>query len=287
MSVEKNVISADFSSIEKNLGRYKVVCVGVKPIEISKIAGSLGRYSDFSEKFLPRKSYIGIRYASIRESMKNGETFPPISVYQILDNYFVIDGHHRIMAAREVLDAAYIDADIKEIKFDFDISPDKVYSYNTESARKFLIKLEEYSFQKKTSISNSILKYPIKVTELVSFGKLYREIENYHKNYNKGEFLKRHIIFAALHWYECHFMPSIITIKKEKILQKFKDRTYTDLYVWMQQHKYYLSQKAGYDVGFDYTIKDFCEKYSNVKSLYIVPNMISSIIKEIKHRLMD
>jgi hypothetical protein len=284
---EKKDILADFSSIEKNLGKYKIINRGVKAIEIDKVVGSLGRYNDFSEKFLSHRDFSGIRYESIKKGMEEGIVFPPISVYQILDNYFVIDGHHRIMSSKEVLHAEYIDAEVQEIKFEFDISPNKTYSYNSASAKDFLIKLEEHSFQKKTNLSNSILKYPLKVTELVSFGKLYREIENYKEDFNKGEFQKKPIIYAAYHWYEFRFIPVVATIINERILESFSDRTYTDLYVWIQQHKYYLSQKSGYDVGFNYSIEDFCKKYNKVKKLYIVPSMIKNILLGIKGHLTD
>jgi hypothetical protein len=208
-------------------------------------------------------------------------------VYQVLDNYFIIDGHHRVMVAKNVFNAKYIDAEVLEIDFDFEISPNKSYSYNTESAKGFLIKLEEHFFQIKTDLSNAVVKYPLKVTELVSFGKLYEEIENYKNSYNKGEFQKKPVIYASYHWYEHRFLPAVAIIEEEDVLRGFPHRTYTDLYVWIQQHKYYLSQKVGYDVGFDFTAHDFFKKYKKVKGLYLIPSMIRDVLRGVKDQIKE
>lgn len=285
MSIEKKNVLVDFSSIEKNLKKIKIKNKGIKAIETDKIVGSLGRYNDFSENLLPLRGDSGLRYESIKKGMLGGVNFPPIQVYQVLDNYFVIDGHHRLMAAKNLFNAKYIDAEVLEVQFEFDIAPNKTYSYNTESAKEFLIKLEEHSFQIKTYLSNVVLKYPLKVTELVSYGKLYEEIENYKTYYNCGEFLKKPVIFASYHWYEHVFLPAVEIIIEEDVLVGFPHRTYTDLYVWIQQHKYYLSQKVGYDVGFDFTAHDFFKKYKKVKGVYLLPSKIKDVLKTFKEKI--
>lgn len=286
MSDERNVL-VDFETIEKNIQKYKIKNRGIEAIPTSKIVGSLGRYNDFSENLLPHRGDMGFRYESIKKGMLGGVIFPPIKVYQVLDNYFIIDGHHRVMVATTVLNAKYIDAEVLEIKFDFDISPSKSYSYSTASAKNFLIKLEEHFFMLKTSLSNAVLKKPLKVTELVSFGKIYEEIENYKNSSNKGEFQKKPIIYASYDWYENRFLPAVAVIEEEDVLRGFPNRTYTDLYVWIQQHKYYLSQKVGYDVGFDFTAHDFFKKYKKVKGLYLIPSMIRDVLRGVKDQIKD
>jgi hypothetical protein len=286
MSENKDVL-ADFDSIEQNLQKYKLKGRGVQAIEMEKIVGSLGRYNDFSENLLPHRGDSGIRYESIKQCLLNGVNFPPIKVYQVLDSYFIIDGHHRVMAARKVFNAKYIDAEVVEVQFEFDISPDKSYSYNTDKAKEFLIKLEEYSFKNKTGLSNAVLKRPLKVTELVSYGKLYEEIANYQKSSNYAEIQKKPIIYASYHWYEHRFLPAVDTIEEENVLAGFPHRTYTDLYVWIQQHKYYLSQKVGYDVGFDFTAHDFFKKYKKVKGLYLLPSVIKEILRGLKEQVKE
>lgn len=286
MSEERSIL-VDFESIEKNLQKHKITDRGVEAIPTDKIVGSLGRYNDFSENLLPHRNDMGLRYESIKRGMLNGVIFPPIKVYQILDNYFIIDGHHRVMVAKNVFNAKYIDAEVREINFDFEISPNKKYYYSTESAKGFLIKLEEHFFQLKSYLSNAVIKKPLKVTELVSYGRILDEIKNYQTSYNNGELSKKPIIFSSYHWYEHRFLPSVAIIEEEDVLVGFPKRTYTDLYVWIQQHKYYLSQKVGYDVGFEFTAHDFFKKYKKVKGLYMIPSMIRDVVKGIKEQIKD
>lgn len=275
----------DFSSIEKNLDHVNLVDLNVKPIEIDKIVGSLGRYSDFTEGFIPQSGRTTPKYESVKQAVLSGKILPPIKVYKVLDNYFVIDGHHRVTVAKNEMKAIDIDAEVIEVRFDFELSPDKKYTYNTEQARDFLVLLEEDAFQKRTHLKNIILKYPLKVTELTSFGKIYEEIHDFRLNYNDRELSRKDIIHASFTWYEKRFLPAVKIILDEDVLANFKNRTYTDLYVWIQQHKYYLSQKVGYDVGFDFTMDDFVSKYKEAKFLDLIPQLMQDIIGTIKREV--
>ena len=211
--------------------------------------------------------------------MEKGINLEPIQVYQVLDNYFIIDGHHRVSVAKNEFKAKYIDAQVTEIKFNYKLSKDKNYTFDSESTKKFLIKLEEDTFQHATFLNNKILIHPLKVTELKSFALLQQEILDFKKNYNNGELAKKSIIFSSYKWYAERFLHALNLMKKEDILSKFKNRTFTDLYVWIQRHKYFLSQQAGHDVGFDFTAHDFMEKYKDKKFLDIIPSIFTDIIK--------
>lgn len=268
----------DFDSIEKNLEHVHQLNLGVKQIPIEKIVGSLGRYQDFNDKFLPHPERLSEKYQSVKRAIDGGIILPPIKVYQILDNFFVIDGHHRVTIAKNELNAPEIDAEVIKIDFDIELSPQKNYSYNTERAKDFLIKLQEEVFQRETFIKNSVLKYPLKVTDLTGYGKILEEIDGFRKNYNNGELAKKHIIFASYQWYESMYLPAVDAIIEEEIMNDYPNRTFTDLYIWLQMHKYFLSQRAGHDVGFDYTTEDFKKKK---RSKHTVFNLFPAIVKDI------
>jgi hypothetical protein len=286
MTDEKDIL-VDFSTIEKNLKNVKQVNRGCMQIPISKIVGSLGRYNDFTEGFLPHSERVSAKYESVKQAMLAGQILPPIKVYKVLDNYFVIDGHHRVTVAKSQLNAIDIDAEVIEIVFDYELSPDKKYTYNTEQARNFLIKLEEDIFEQRTFLKNEILKYPITVTELTGFGKLYEEILDFKKNYDKIKLGRKDIVYSSFLWYENRFLPAVKIILEEDLLKQFQNRTYTDLYVWIQQHKYYLSQKAGYDVGFDFTKDDFVKTFKRAKFLDVLPSLFRDIARGIKGEVRD
>jgi hypothetical protein len=286
MSDEKTRL-IDFSSIEKNLEHVHQLNKGVQAIPIDKIVGSLGRYNDFTEGFLPNTAGISAKYEAVKKAMLAGKILPPIKVYQILDNYFVVDGHHRITVAKNELQAKEIDADVTEIHFDLELEPDKKYSYDTARAKEFLIRLQEEVFQKETFLRNALLVHPLKVTDLTSYAKLYEEIKDFRHSYDDGTLAKRSIIYASYLWYELRFLPAVTVILDEHLLDGFHNRTYTDLYVWIQQHKYFLSLTAGYDVGFDFTKDDFIQKFRQSKFLDILPPVFRDIAKKIKERTVS
>ena len=89
-------------------------------------------------------------------------------------------------------------------------------------------------------------------------------------------------MYASLQWYESRFLPSARINLDQAVLAGFPDRTYTDLYIWIQQHKYYLSQKAGFDVGFDFTKEDFVRKFRKAKFFDLLPNLVQGIVGFIK-----
>ncbi|MFA6317641.1 MAG: ParB/RepB/Spo0J family partition protein [Elusimicrobiota bacterium] len=281
MSEEKDAL-LDFAAIEKNLDSVVRVSRGVRPIPIEKITGSLGRYQEFTENFLPQAGGVREKFESVRAAMLAGKILPPIKVYQLLDNYFVVDGHHRVTLAKTELGAMDIDAEVMEVEFGLSLSPEKKYSCDTGSAMRFLIKLEERVFERETHLSNAILARPLKVTELTSYGKLFEEIANFRRGYGGGELAKKNIVFASLLWYESRFLPAAAIILDQGLLEGFPDRTYTDLYIWIQQHKYYLSQKAGFDVGFDFTKTDFVRKFRKAKFYDLLPSLVQGIVGSIK-----
>ncbi|HLD28920.1 MAG TPA: DUF4032 domain-containing protein, partial [bacterium] len=191
----------------------------------------------------------------------------------------------RVTVAKKELDAVAVDAEVIDIHFDLELSTDKQYNYDTDRAKEFLIHLEEAIFQQKTFLKNTILKHSLKVTDLTSYGKLYEEILDFRSNYNCGELAKKNIVFSSYLWYEKHFLPAIEIILQENVLEGFPNRTYTDLYIWLQQHKYYLSQQAGYDVGFDFTKDDFVKKFRRGKFFELVAPVMRDIISGIKKEI--
>ncbi len=272
----------DFSTVQENLERVSEVHKGIRAIPIKKIVGSLGRYRDFNNNFLPRSKKTDEKYLSVLQAIQQGMELPPIQVYQVDDKYFVIDGHHRVSVAKFEEKKEFIDAEIREIRFDLKLDPKKKYKFSTEEAKQFLIAIEEDSFQKKTYLKNKILIHPLKVSELTSFSKLYEEILDFKKNYEVGSIANKDIIYASFLWYETRFLPAINTFIEDKLLDDFPHRTYTDLYVWMMLHKYYLSQKAGYDVGFDFTRRDFVEKFSHVNFFESLPGRVKDFVGVLK-----
>lgn len=88
--------------------------VGVTPIEVDKIVGSVDRYEDFDADFQWLNGRPDDRSKRLVEAMERGEIVPPIEVYQLNDKYFVLDGHHRVGAAKKV-GQDFLDASVTRI----------------------------------------------------------------------------------------------------------------------------------------------------------------------------
>jgi hypothetical protein len=73
--------------------------LGVQSIPVAAITGSVGRRREFDRQFRPLKKNLRDRWSRVYLNLKDGE-LPPISVYKIGGEYFVVDGHDRVAAAK-------------------------------------------------------------------------------------------------------------------------------------------------------------------------------------------
>jgi hypothetical protein len=107
-SSKKNLMS--FDDTVRQLGFKGQASAGIRTIPIASIVGSVDRVADFDPEFRPLRRASRSRLASLQRAFSDG-SFPPISVHQIGDTYFVSDGHHRIALAHS-LGMCFIDADV-------------------------------------------------------------------------------------------------------------------------------------------------------------------------------
>lgn len=96
---------------------------GLRDIPLDAIVGSVGRYTDFTRSFWPRRDNNKHRWAKVKAAMSDLVGLPPIAVYQIGPIYFVVDGHHRVSVARQ-LGTTHVEAYVTEIHTEVPLSPD-------------------------------------------------------------------------------------------------------------------------------------------------------------------
>lgn len=87
--------------------------LGVRAIPVERIIGSVNRWQDYDKHFRSLKS-SDFRLDAVMDAVKNGVILPPIEVYKINDDYYVIDGNHRVSAAKAYKQAD-IDAEVYEL----------------------------------------------------------------------------------------------------------------------------------------------------------------------------
>ncbi|HEX5839327.1 MAG TPA: ParB N-terminal domain-containing protein, partial [Anaerolineales bacterium] len=95
---------------------------GVRQIPLDAIVGSVGRYTDFTRTFLPRRTDDRDRWAGVKAAMEEGLGLPPIDVYKVGEAYFVIDGNHRVSIARQEKFTT-IEARVIEVKTNVSLTP--------------------------------------------------------------------------------------------------------------------------------------------------------------------
>jgi hypothetical protein len=80
---------------------------------VERISGSIGRCLDFDRGFLPVCSCLGDRWRGVDGALRGGRSLPPVELYKIGGEYFVLDGNHRVSVSR-YLGVAAVDAIVTE-----------------------------------------------------------------------------------------------------------------------------------------------------------------------------
>lgn len=99
--------------LTSRLRLFDQVYRGIRPIPVARIVGTAGRNHDFDRDFLPRRPEIRERWRRI-EQLFERSGLPPIVVYKLGDDYWVVDGHHRVAVAK-ARKIDFIDAEVTEL----------------------------------------------------------------------------------------------------------------------------------------------------------------------------
>ena len=243
-----------FDEIKEKLGLLPSHAMGRKDIPLDKIVGSVGKYKDFTRSFMPRSEAIKERWKRIYAATRGMTGVPPIDVYKVGDVYFVIDGNHRVSVARQ-LGNKTIEANIYEFKSPVEVTADL-------DIDGLVLEAERARFLRTTQIKDYFPDADIEVTSGGYYSKLSEHIAVH--GYFLGIEKKRDIPWekAVKSWYTNIYMPLVMIIREHKILDDFPDRTETDLYLWIIEHRHYLAIDLGHEVDVQDAAIHFAEEYS-------------------------
>ncbi|HMQ50728.1 MAG TPA: hypothetical protein PKE64_31285 [Anaerolineae bacterium] len=92
------------SQVVRQMNLENSIDLGVQDIPIEKIVGSVSRSTDFTRTFMPVTNDRASRerWRKIYTLVTLGKATPPIEVYQVGQQFFVVDGHHRVSVARHL-----------------------------------------------------------------------------------------------------------------------------------------------------------------------------------------
>lgn len=234
---------------------------GLKMVPVDQITGSVGRYHEFDSKFRRNPRTPPERLLRIKQAMRAGKYLPPVKLYQIKDEFYALDGNHRISAAKE-FGYKEIEAHITEFLPSKDTLENIVY-------------LEKSEFQEKTGLSQAI-----KLTEIGQYAYLLKQISE-HQQHLEKEFEKP-VSFnhASADWYETIYRPLVKIIKSTNLLEYFPKRTIADLYAYISYYQWEKGRIRKYGIGINQFVqKDmegFRKKMINQKE-YKYPEMLKEI----------
>ncbi len=201
----------------------------LKEIPLDAIVGSVGRYKDFTRKFLPRRDSDEHRWATVQTVVESPQGVPPIQVYQIDEVYFVLDGNHRVSVARQ-LGVKIIEAYVIEVQTKIPISPDV-------QPDELAIKAEYAKFLSRTHLDEFRPEADLSMSMAGRYRVLEEQIDE-HRYFMGGE-QQREISYneALINWYDTIYAPITQIIRQKDILKGFPNRTLTDIYLWISEYR--------------------------------------------------
>ncbi len=202
---------------------------GIQTVKLDKIVGSVGRPLDFSRNFSIRgiggKPDIQSRVKSIQEAMQEDRPLPAVELYRIDDEYYVLDGHNRIIAAKGQ-GQRFIDAHVVE------------YLPQGDITRRLLIQ-KRIDFEDETGLGG------INLLRQGDYDRLLLQIRNHKNRIEKKQDEKITLKKAAANWSHSLYNPVTGQIKRLELRQYFPKATLGDMYLYLCNQARLRSQQSG------------------------------------------
>ncbi len=244
----------DYDEVREKLHAGEPTPRGLEQIPLDAIVGSVGRYTDFTRSFLPRRKSSERRWAGVKMALPDVEQFPPITVYKVGQVYFVLDGNHRVSIARQA-GATHISAYVTEIETKVPLLPD-MQPDELICQAKYADFLEETRLDEERPAADFMVTAPGQYRVLLD--QIARHQERLANKKGKPVTLQE----AAVGWYDDVYLPVIRLINQRGILRFFPGRTETDLYAWIARNRQELKGELGWDVQVDTLTDDLVTRFS-------------------------
>ncbi|GAA3643609.1 hypothetical protein [Microlunatus ginsengisoli] len=202
--------------------------VGVRPIPVSMIVGSVGRSQDLDRHFRWRHGLSSSRLESLRDAFPDGDV-PAIQVFQLGEAYFIQDGHHRVALAIERR-AEFIDAQVTLLETSYEVGPDVDVCglVQTEQQRSLLESSGLSVARPEARIVFTLLEGYTEASDVI---KAY----GYELAQARG-FLPSPEVVAA-NWYDELYLPAVRAARRAGLPELYSSwgSTDGDLFLWLYQ----------------------------------------------------
>ena len=212
---------------------------GVLEIPVDRIVGSVApdaKTGDFDPGFLPVNRRMRERWTRIYQAMVEGDELPPIDVYKVDDNYYVIDGHHRVSVARN-LGRPMINARVINVRTRAPLSPD------VDPAS--LLRAAEYAaFLDITQLHRTRPQARLECSRLGRYDEIMQHIVGHRYFLSLEQHRDVPLQEAAASWYDHVYHPIAEAIRKHKVVEQLHGWTEADLYVEITRRWLELSKEG-------------------------------------------
>jgi nucleotide-binding universal stress UspA family protein len=250
----------------------------LKEIPISAIVGSVNRYQDFMRDFLPLQNIDMERWSNIDVANQGMIGLPPIEVYQIDEVYFVSDGNHRVSVAKQ-LGTEEIEAYVTEVQsrvsLTADIRPEDLILIS-EYAR-FLENTNFDKLRPEADLSVTVPGQYEVIEEHIAVHRYFKGIEQQHEiTYSD----------AVIDWYDDVYFPIVSIIRDKGLLIDFPNRTETDIYIWIADHRATLEEELKSQVSVVNAIDDLADHFSQ-RTGKVVTRIGTKFVKAIVPSILE
>lgn len=219
----------DLLDLEETIRRLKPFSrhyVGTHPIPVDRIVGTEGRARDFDRRFVPRRREVVDRLRRVSEAFPDG-AFPPIDVFRLGEAYFVVDGHHRVAAARRK-GVEHIDAEIIELRTDWTLPADADMA--------LIVHVEQQRWFEETSgLAEALPDVRIRLSRTADYVEILEnvQIHGFHLMTKEGRAVSAAEI--ARHWYDSIYAPVVEAARAQGAARE--DQTKGDFFLELYRRR--------------------------------------------------
>jgi hypothetical protein len=191
-------------------------------VSLDRIVGSVGRARELGPDFQPPghhwKRRRRERYDRVLNAVKNDVVLPPVELYKLGYNYYVVDGNHRVAAMKELTgNDGDIDAHVTQF----------LPAGDTEAARVYV---ERRAFEEATGLTN------VGAVESGHYPALLEEIEHYRADLQAHSGAEVSLREAANDWFMTVWLPRADLIRRANLRRHWPEKRTADIYCYIQEH---------------------------------------------------
>jgi hypothetical protein len=216
-----------FDEVVDALGRTGERDLGLRPIALATIVGTVDRRKEFDREFRPTSSRARARFERIAEAARRGASLPPIDVYRVGELHFVRDGHHRVAVAR-AQGRDTIEAHVVEVVT-------QVSAGAAMTLEDLPLKDHERLFHERVPLPPDA-RAQIALTDPMAYGTLAEGVEAWGFRLVQADerYLDRQQ--TALRWFEEEYAPVVAILREAELIGRRE--TDTDAYLRLSGERY-------------------------------------------------